>query len=177
MKTNHENELIAAEIVAHCAELGLKEDTAQWVLAETKTYGQLLRLHPVIFTRLNERGLVPRQYQGINLEGFTAPRVTLRGLDFSRANLRCAWLAWANLSETNLSHADLQEANLRGARLTNADLTGANLVGADLDCADLTGANLTGANLRGANFRGARLHNVQLEGAQLAQISSKYSIL
>jgi hypothetical protein len=63
------------------------------------------------------------------------PVLTLRGYDFSDANLK----------EAKLGGADLTGASLAGADLTGADLTGAILTDADLTGAVLAGANLTGA--------------------------------
>ena len=74
-----------------------------------------------------------------------------------RANLRCADLRGADLSDANLRCADLSDANLSDANLRGADLRGADLRGADLRCADLRGADLSDANLRGADLRGADL--------------------
>ena len=72
---------------------------------------------------------------------------------------------WLN-NEDGGKRAYLRGADLRGAYLQYADLLGANLRGADLrgaylQYADLQGANLRDTNLRGANLRGAKLQGVQ----------------
>ena len=104
----------------------------------------------------------------------------LNGEGGSRANLRCADLFGANLSDANLRGADLFGANLSDANLRNADLFGANLRGAnlsnadlrdaDLRCADLFGANLRDANLRNADLRNADLRRADLCGASIDQM-------
>jgi len=96
---------------------------------------------------------------------------------FVNANLRCAVLTSAKLSEINLSYAklswaDLSQANLSKADLTAADLSQANLSGTDLNKAylmrtNLSEADLQQASLRGANLSSANLSEVNLTGADL----------
>jgi len=91
----------------------------------------------------------------------------------SGANLTCANLSGANLSNTDLSSANLTCANLSGANLWDTDLRGANLSGADLLDTDMSGAYLRGANLCDANlsntdFSGADLSLTYLSGANLS---------
>ena len=71
--------------------------------------------------------------------------------------------------ETN--GAEGKRANLKNAYLRFADLWDANLTGAYLRFADLTGANLTGANLNGADLTGANLQYANLKDAILPDIS------
>ena len=90
-----------------------------------------------------------------------------------RADLSCAYLSDANLSDADLSCAYLRGADLRGAYLSRADLRGADLSGANLSDANLSGANLSDANLscaylRGADLRGADLSRADLRGADLS---------
>ena len=56
-----------------------------------------------------------------------------------KADLRCA-----DLSNADLSNADLRCADLSNADLSNADLGNADLSNADLRCADLSNADLSG---------------------------------
>ena len=89
----------------------------------------------------------------------------LAGADLSAANLRDANLQGADLQGANLTGANLRAANLARANLSNAYLQGTYLVRANLSNADLQGtylarANLAGANLRGANLAGAYLVSV-----------------
>ena len=72
-----------------------------------------------------------------------------------RANLRCANLRGADLSDANLSGANLRNANLGGADLSDANLGNADLRGADLSDANLGNADLRGADLSDANLSGA----------------------
>ena len=80
----------------------------------------------------------------------------------SKANLRSANLAYANLRYANLRSANLAYANLRYANLTSANLAYANLRSANLRSANLTSANLAYANLRSANLRSANLRSADL---------------
>jgi hypothetical protein len=91
----------------------------------------------------------------------------LTGANLTDANLTCANLAGANLTDANLTCANLARANLAGAYLTCANLARANLAGAYLTCANLADANLAGANLAGANLAGANLAGANLTGANL----------
>jgi uncharacterized protein YjbI with pentapeptide repeats len=70
-----------------------------------------------------------------------------RGHDFSRVNLRGAYLQNADLRQTNLS-----EANLDGADLSGADLRESTLVRSILTSADLSRADLTGACIKDWSF-------------------------
>jgi uncharacterized protein YjbI with pentapeptide repeats len=63
--------------------------------------------------------------------------------------------------------ADLRFANLAGADLVKADLTGANLSFANLAGANLTGSALPFANLKGANLTDADLSGIELREADL----------
>ncbi len=92
---------------------------------------------------------------------------TLKGVYFSKLNIREANLWEANLEEASLRYADLTEADLEGANLKEADLTKANLMEANLVEADLRGANLRGAVLSEADLWGAVLSEADLEGANL----------
>lgn len=101
----------------------------------------------------------------------------LAGADLSEVNLSCAKLDCANLSKANLSKATLtgasaSEINLKQANLSNSQLIRANFKLANLEGADLRGANLThvcleGANLTGADFRGAKLQYTNLINCHL----------
>lgn len=90
--------------------------------------------------------------------------------DGERADLRCADLRGANLSDVDLSGADLVYANLERANLSNADLLQTDLRGADLENADLSNAVLIDANLKGADLSGADLTGAILENANFRNI-------
>ena len=81
------------------------------------------------------------------------------------------------LIEAVKSGADLRGAYLRYADLRGADLRGADLVGADLRGADLGGAYLRYADLRGADLRGAYLRYADLRGADLGGAYLRYADL
>jgi uncharacterized protein YjbI with pentapeptide repeats len=80
-----------------------------------------------------------------------------------RANLKGAYLKWANLKGANLKGANLKWANLKWANLEGANLKGAYLKWANLERANLKGAYLEGANLEGANLEGAYLEGANLD--------------
>jgi Pentapeptide repeats (8 copies) len=73
------------------------------------------------------------RYEAYVPEG--VPRLTLRGFDFSDANLR-----HAGLTDADFTGGTLIRTDFTGAKLTNVDLTGANTTGAIFTDADLTGA-------------------------------------
>lgn len=118
---------------------------------------------------------------------------SLKGVDFTLANLERAQLdnaclegavlAGANLQLASLDAADLRHANLEGAiaeklKARKAKLTGAKLHKAILSHAnleeieadngtDLMGSSLMRASLRGANLKGAQLEECDLLEADL----------
>ena len=101
---------------------------------------------------------------------------------FINANLRCANLEGADLSEINLSIAKLDMANFSKANLTKASFTGAsaieiNLKGANLSQAQLIRANLKNANLENADLKAANLSHVCLEGANLSGTDLRGALL
>jgi uncharacterized protein YjbI with pentapeptide repeats len=81
-------------------------------------------------------------------------KMSLEGIDFTKAKLSKAVMVGTNLAQATLRGADLSEADLFGAILSETDLQGANLSGAVLRGASLRGANLTKANLTDADLRG-----------------------
>ena len=111
------------------------------------------------------------------LQDLNKDKVSLAGVDISKAilpklNLASAELGSANLTNTELVHSNFAGANLYGASLAEARLSSANLADAilinvDLHGADLCGVNLTGATLRYANLSDVELCNANLTGANL----------
>ncbi|MGB6301562.1 MAG: pentapeptide repeat-containing protein [Rivularia sp. (in: cyanobacteria)] len=129
------------------------------------------------------------------LEQLVQARVSLSGINLSKADLSGINLKGANLSNANLSFTNLQNANLEGAILSGAKLLWANLRVINLDQADLRGAilqdadlstsflnntdlrgtslincdcsqtNFEQADLRGASFNGANIKNATFKGA------------
>jgi hypothetical protein len=91
----------------------------------------------------------------------------LQGAKFFKANLDHALLSGANLQFTSLGFASLKDATLVGANLEHAHLGGANLENADLRDTDLIDAETWSVNAQGANLRGAKMSNVRLRGAKL----------
>ena len=96
----------------------------------------------------------------------------LRGANLSNANLRAADLTGADLRDANLSGADL-----RGVNLHNADLSNATLRAADLRDAALSNANLLETNLCDANLYNASLFNANLRDANLSGAGLDFSCL
>ena len=110
----------------------------------------------------------------LRLEGWLVDG-TLRGKDFSKADLRNAELDNADLREAwfpgaKLNDAKLIEANLYNAWISEADLRGAKLIGADLREVNLRGAYLVGADLTGAKMQGAKLERSDLSNAILRSV-------
>ena len=101
---------------------------------------------------------------GVALEGVSAPKADLSGVDLSRGRL-----ARANFSGTQLDMAILRGADLRFANLRKANLRGADLRGADLRCVNLSEADLSEADLRGTKLNNADLRKVSLYRANLRE--------
>jgi len=70
----------------------------------------------------------------------------------------------------DLYHATLTRASLRGAKLANANLIGAILTKVDLGAAILTEASLVGATLIGADLGLAILTETKLAAATLTEV-------
>jgi uncharacterized protein YjbI with pentapeptide repeats len=96
------------------------------------------------------------------LQDLCRDRVSLAGVDISKANL-----PRLNLEDADLAGADFAEANLMDAKLARAKLIGANLANADLSRTTLSEANLFRANLIEANFLFADLSGAGIEDANL----------
>jgi hypothetical protein len=101
------------------------------------------------------------------LQDLHKDKVSLAGVDISKAHLLELKLENADLREANLAEARLPNANLCRAKLLSANITGTVLNGANLDRAELTYANLSGAELTDANFSGAVLYDANLADADL----------
>ncbi len=129
---NIENVPIPSELIQVAASLGACHEALDWLRAEQRTFGQLLRYNARWFGWANRNDLVP-------------------------LNLRCIDLRGANLSNANLRGADLRGSNLSDAYLVGTDLRGADLRDADLSCANLNGAELGGADLSDAYLRDGEL--------------------
>ncbi len=69
--------------------------------------------------------------------------------NFTKADLKDAYLSRADLSNTRMYRADLRGANLYKANLSGAKLNGADFRGAQMAFIDLTDANMPGCNLEG----------------------------
>jgi uncharacterized protein YjbI with pentapeptide repeats len=100
-------------------------------------------------------------------------KVSLAGVDISKAYIPSLSLAEADLSDANFTMASLKRANLAGADLAGANLSQALLEHANLRDADLRHANLTDANLSYADLSNANLVEASLTGANLAQVDLK----
>jgi len=102
---------------------------------------------------------------------------SLRGINFSLANLKNS-LLWggkfeeakfvlANLENANLRECQFQKTRFSKANMRNSDLRDANLIEARLDDTNLSNANLEGANLQGANLKNAIFTKANLKGVNL----------
>lgn len=101
---------------------------------------------------------------GTSLKGADYTRADLSGLDLSGLDFEAALLEGADLSRANLSNARLENATLARANLSNANLHGANLRFCNLGNADLTGAQLDGAQVEHATFWQTILKDASLTG-------------
>ena len=89
--------------------------------------------------------------------------------DMTGANLKLAWINWADFNRTILRLADLSEAMALGASFILADLRGAWLVKCELWWADFEGADLRGADLTQAALVSACLRYAKLAGTILTR--------
>ena len=96
------------------------------------------------------------------LEDLCQDKVSLAGVDISKA-----YLPKLKLENADLTGADFGEANVIDANLAGVKLTGANLARADLLRTKLSEANLFRANLIEANFLFADLSGAGIEDANL----------
>ena len=92
----------------------------------------------------------------------------LVGAKFFGADLNSAFFENANASNAFFSHADLVKANFKGANLTNTEFIEAYLEAANLYC-----ANFTNANLRGADLTDARVENADFTNAYFIDANLK----
>lgn len=101
------------------------------------------------------------------LQDLNKDRVSLAGVDVSKANLRFINLEKADLTDANFYEADLWNANFAGAFMGRANLSGASMIKANLSKAQLLFAKLPGADLRMADLSGALMIHANLSGADL----------
>lgn len=120
--------------------------------------------------------LIDLNLENANLAEAILTDANLPGADLSNANLTNASLSWADLVGANLSNANLTKARLRGTDLTGVDLTGANLAGVDFSYVNLTEAILMGADLVRTNLWNANLAGADLTDANLAKIKGWQTI-
>lgn len=106
---------------------------------------------------------VPREvlaevsWQGVRLPELRTPGPSLRGLDFTDADLERA-----DFSGCDLTGAQFRNTSAKGARFERATLDGV-----DFAYADLAGASLREASLAGAVLDHARIADLDLDGANL----------
>lgn len=134
---NIENAPITSELIEVAASLKACPEALDWLRAEQRTFGQLLRHKPHWFSWANRFGLVPLNLCDADLRGTNLCGVDLIGAYLSGADLRRAYLSGASLRGADLHGAKLSGANLREADLRGADLREATLSGADLSDAKL----------------------------------------
>ncbi|OGW75802.1 MAG: hypothetical protein A2Z72_05310 [Omnitrophica bacterium RBG_13_46_9] len=108
--------------------------------------------------------------EGASVKGGNFSKADLSNMNLARVDLTGANLSRANLSNSNLFDANLTNAELLGADLSNCDLTSANLHGSDLTRSCLHGARLWHANLEGANLIEATMSNCDLWNTRLFNI-------
>jgi hypothetical protein len=100
--------------------------------------------------------------QGLQLPDADLHFSVMQGCDLRDCNLERANLAAADLNESNL-----RNSNLRGIRAAGVDMFNVDLMGADLDHADLTRADLRNADVQNlkwsgiASIAGANIHGIE----------------
>ena len=114
-------------------------------------------------------------------------RVSFRGADLGRVNLKNSNLAGCVFADAEMRRIDLTHVNLRGADLTGANLTEANFSYSNLREADLgyamlldalfTGADLRDSILRHCDLTFAVLNGVQLSGADLERAHFSQTVI
>ncbi len=155
-------------IITKCDEVAV--NTATKLLEATWCYQGASKavLHRVATDEILRRyAMGERNFINANLRCAVIASAKLSEINLSYAKLSWADLSQANLSKANLTAADLSEANLSGANLSKAYLMRANLKGADLQLADMRGANLSSANLNEVNLTDADLTGANLSLADL----------
>jgi len=121
---------------------------------------------------LSKASLFAAQMQGSSFRFADFSGARIAG-DFSRANLRDANFAGADLSADMKNQSmGLMRVVFRSADLEGSNFKGANLARADLQFAKLGGANLSGADISGAeaggaDFRAALLSDTNLSGCDV----------
>jgi hypothetical protein len=93
---------------------------------------------------------------------------SLRNVNFTEANLECAFLVGADLSEANLvaanmRYADMRSVHLEHAYLTNAVIRSAKLWDSFLDRAEMYSVDMEGAELFRATLRGTILSTSKMK--------------
>lgn len=153
------------------------EDDEVRKIARVRTLMVLLRLNAKrkgrVLQFLYESGLIDKGKHIVALEGANLRKAylvfaNLTGADLHGTNLKKAKLNVASLSAADLSHAYLSGINLFRANLNKASLCDADLQGADLHKAELVEADLSRAFLIGANLQEANLSRANLQEAHLS---------
>ena len=122
-------------------------------------WNQWRQENPDILPNLESIGMDESAQEEVNISPFELRRRDLRGIDFSKTNLKYTFLL----------QAKLEDALLNGANLSGAILSNANLSNADLSNAVLDGANLRQAILYKTKLQGARLFETILSNIDLSE--------
>ena len=93
----------------------------------------------------------------------------LRGADFSRSELRSAWLEGAKLDDANLSHSILAAANASKASFVRVHFQHAMLRAGIFEDANFAGASLVSANVGGARFARASFVGADMRCNELGE--------
>lgn len=101
----------------------------------------------------------------VDLSGLQLSESYLPGINFSRANLRDADIAYGSFANSNFNGADMSRVEARNATFMDADLRGAILCDATLADADMRKARMSGANLTSINLNKANLQDVDFSGS------------
>lgn len=111
-----------------------------------------------------------------SVKGVDWSHADLRNADFSGANLAFAKLIGANLAGCNFTRADLNHADLFEANLNSASFVESNLRDAVLNKTDLYGTQFSGANLFNVNLTNAVCLNTTFADVDLSTVKGLETI-
>ena len=139
----------------------------QVISASSGKPGDLGRMNAIMTLYNDKVSLAGIDLSKAYLPGLKIDNANLNSANLSGADLHGASLCGVDLHDANLASANLRSANLHGADLTDANFSGSNLLGLNLSFVNFARADLSGASLKGANLFGAAILDANLSFADL----------
>lgn len=133
-----------------------------------QSLGRLRHLDPSLKTDLRRANLQGFSLRGLDFTDAEMSGACMEGADLRKAKMAGADLSWVKMAGADLRRADMAGTDLRGAEMAGADLSWAEMVGADLSAATMDGATLRGAKMAGADLRAAEMDGAVLSAADVA---------